>query len=237
MKADNPRFETKAFADRIQSGRVISGPIFYTVSKHEPGDRRPGKNRRHTAGGEFHGIMTTGIFIALVFVLAGAAIWLFNRLVRSRNRVAEAWAGIDVQLQKRAELVPNLVQTVKGYAGHESTVFEEVARIRSAQGAGVDARAKSETALSRSLGKLFALAESYPDLKASEGFRQLHASLVDIEDQLQYARRYYNGAVRDNNILVESFPSNLIAVAFGFRPAEFFEIELASQRSAPDVDL
>jgi LemA protein len=181
--------------------------------------------------------MTTGIFIALVILLAGAAVWLFNRLVRSRNRVSEAWAGIDVQLQKRSELVPNLVQTVKGYAAHESSVFEEVTRVRSTQETGVDARARHETALSRSLGRLFALAERYPDLKASDGFRQLHSSLVDIEDQLQYARRYYNGAVRDNNILVESFPSNIIAGLFGFRPAEFFEIELASQRIAPNVDL
>jgi len=181
--------------------------------------------------------MTTGILIALAILLTGAAIWLFNRLVRSRNQVSEAWAGIDVQLQKRAELVPNLVQTVKGYATHESTVFEEVTRIRSSQETGVDARARQETALSRSLGRLFALAERYPDLKASEGFQQLHSTLVDIEDQLQYARRYYNGAVRDNNIRVESFPSNIIASLFGFRAAEFFEIELASQRSAPDVNL
>jgi len=181
--------------------------------------------------------MTAGFFIVLVIVLAGTAIWLFNRLVRNRNRVAEAWAGIDVQLQKRSELVPNLMQTVKGYAAHESTVFEEVTRMRSTQETDVDARARQETALSRSLGRLFALAERYPDLKASEGFKQLHASLVDIEDQLQYARRYYNGSVRDNNILVESFPSNIIAGLFGFRPAAFFEIELASQRSAPHVEL
>jgi len=181
--------------------------------------------------------MTAGIFITFLILLAGLAAWLFNRLVRSRNLVGEAWAGIDVQLQKRSELVPNLVQTVKGYAAHESTVFEEVTRIRATAETDVDTRARHETALSRSLGRLFALAERYPDLKASEGFRQLHASLVDIEDQLQYARRYYNGAVRDNNTLIESFPSNIIAGLFRFRSAAFFEIELASQRSAPDVDL
>jgi LemA protein len=179
----------------------------------------------------------TEILFTLIILLLIAAVWVYNRLVRNRNLVNEAWAGIDVQLQKRFELVPNLVQTVKGYASHESSVFEEVAHIRSTGETRVDARAKQETALSRSLGRLFALAEDYPDLKASEGFQQLHASLVDIEDHLQYARRYYNGAVRDNNNMVESFPANIIASMFKFTEAEFFEIELASQRSVPDVEL
>ena len=179
----------------------------------------------------------TALLITLLLLLLLAAIWMYNRLIRNRNLVSEAWAGIDVQLQKRSELVPNLVQTVKGYASHESEVFEEVAQIRSSGGTQVDARARQETALSRSLGRLFALAEDYPDLKASEGFQQLHSSLVEIENHLQFARRYYNGAVRDNNNLVESFPSNVVANIFKFSPAEFFEIELASQRSAPDVDL
>ena len=177
------------------------------------------------------------ILLTLALLLSGAGIWLYNRLIRNRNRVSEAWAGIDVQLQKRSELVPNLVQTIKAYATHESTVFEEVARIRTTGETRVDARAKQETALSRSLGRLFALAEDYPDLKASEGFRQLHNSLIEIEDHLQFARRYYNGAVRDNNNLVESFPSNLIAGLFNFKLADFFEIELTSQRNVPDVDL
>ena len=177
------------------------------------------------------------ILVILVLVVLGTGIWIYNRLIRNRNRVSEAWAGIDVQLQKRAELVPNLVQTVKGYASHETAVFEEVAHIRATGETRVDARAKQETALSRSLGRLFALAEDYPDLKASEGFQQLHNSLIEIENHLQFARRYYNGAVRDNNNVVESFPSNLVAGLFNFKLAEFFEIELASLRSAPDVDL
>lgn len=164
-------------------------------------------------------------------------IWIYNRLVRNRNIVSEAWAGIDVQLQKRSELVPNLVKTVKAYASHEASVLEDVTRIRSTAETDVDTRARQETALSRSLGRLFALAEAYPELKASEGFQQLHTSLVEIEDHLQYARRYYNGAVRDNNNLVESFPSNIIARIFSFTKSDFFEIELASQRSVPDVDL
>ncbi|MGD9265692.1 MAG: LemA family protein [Lysobacterales bacterium] len=179
----------------------------------------------------------TGLLLTLLIALLVAVIWIYNRLVRNRNLVNEAWAGIDVQLQKRAELVPNLVQTVKGYARHESTVLEDVARIRGAADTGVEERGRRETALSRSLGRLFALAEDYPDLQASEGFQQLHTSLAEIEDHLQYARRYYNGAVRDNNNLVESFPSNIVARMFRFMQAEFFEIELASQRSAPDVDL
>jgi len=177
------------------------------------------------------------ILVVLILLVLGAGIWIYNRLIRNRNRVSEAWAGIDVQLQKRAELVPNLVKVVKGYASHESSVFEEVAHIRSTGETRVDARAQQETALSRSLGRLFALAEDYPDLKASEGFQQLHSSLIDIENHLQFARRYYNGSVRDNNNVVESFPSNLVAGLFNFKMAEFFEIELTSQRSVPDVEL
>jgi len=183
----------------------------------------------------------TVILISVVLLFLVAGILFYNNLVRNRNLVGEAWAGIDVQLQKRSELVPNLVQTVKGYATHESSVFEEVAHIRNTgetrDEAHVMARAERETELSRSLGRLIALAEDYPDLKASEGFQQLHSSLVEIEDHLQYARRYYNGAARDNNNAVERFPSNIIARLFDFSLAEFFEIELASQRSTPDVDL
>ena len=177
------------------------------------------------------------IFITAILLILVAGILLYNNLVRNRNLVSEAWAGIDVQLQKRSELVPNLVQTVKGYATHESSVFEEVAQIRSTGETRVAVRAEQETKLSRSLGRLFALAEDYPDLKASEGFAQLHASLVRIEEHLQFARRYYNGSVRDNNNLVEGFPSMIIAKAFGFAGAAFFEIELASQRAAPEIDL
>lgn len=177
------------------------------------------------------------ILLILIVLLLIAAVWLYNRLVRKRNLVNEAWAGIDVQLQKRSELVPNLVKIVKGYAAHESTVLEDVTRLRASTESRIGARAQHETALSQSLGRLFALAEAYPDLKASDGFQQLHGSLVEIEDHLQYARRYYNGAVRDNNNLVEGFPSNIIANIFNFKQAEFFEIELSSQRSAPNVDL
>ncbi len=177
------------------------------------------------------------ILLIILALLALAGIWVYNRLVRQRNIVSAAWADIDVQLQKRHELVPNLVATVRGYMRHEASVLEQTTLARSATPEGVGALAAQETTLSRSLGRLFALAEDYPDLKASEGFQQLHSSLVKIEDDLQYARRYYNGAVRDNNDLVQSFPVNLVAGPLGFREAEFFEIELASQRQAPRVAL
>jgi len=180
--------------------------------------------------------MQTLFLIALLIPLAWGA-WTYNRMVRLRNQVNEAWAGIDVQLQRRYELVPNLVATVKGYMKHESGVLERVTRLRAQPEMETGERASQESGLSRSIGRLFALAEDYPDLKASEGFRQLHSSLVEIEEQLQFARRYYNGSVRDNNNLVEGFPSMLIARLFSFRVATFFEIELASQRQAPEIDL
>lgn len=177
------------------------------------------------------------IVIVALGLLVLALVWVYNRLVRQRNIVSAAWADIDVQLQKRHELVPNLVSTVRGYMRHEAEVLENTTLARSGEPANLGERKAQESGLSRQLGRLFALAEDYPDLKASDGFQQLHTSLVDIEDDLQYARRYYNGAVRDNNNLVQSFPVNLIARPLGFREAEFFEIELASQRRAPDVAL
>ena len=179
--------------------------------------------------------MILSLIIALI-VLAWA-VWTFNRLVRMRNQVKEAWAGIDVQLQRRYDLVPNLVETVKGYTRHESGALERVTRLRGNPEMDLVERAGEESGLSRSIARLFALAEDYPDLKAAEGFRQLHASLVEIEEHLQFARRYYNGSVRDNNNLVEGFPSMVVARALDFRAASFFEIELASQRAAPAIDL
>lgn len=178
------------------------------------------------------------VLLLITVVLAAlAGVWIYNRLVRHRNQVAEAWAGIDVQLQLRHELVPNLVKVVQGYALHEAQTLDQVVLQRHGGSSEVAGTAAQETALSKSLGRLLALAEDYPELKASANFLQLHAGLVAVEDQLQYARRYYNGAVRDFNNLIESFPSNLIAGPFGFRSAAFFEIELASQRQAPDVRL
>jgi LemA protein len=177
----------------------------------------------------------TWFFILLLMVVLVWAVVTFNHAVRLRNQVKEAWAGVDVQLQRRYELVPNLLATVKGYMQHESGVLERVSRLRGEPAMDIERRAGAESGLSRSIGRLFALAEDYPELKASAGFQQLHSSLVEIEDQLQYARRYYNGSVRDNNNLVESFPSRIIARLCGFREAAFFEIELASQRQAPVI--
>jgi len=180
--------------------------------------------------------MQTILIIVLLVPLAWG-VWTHNRLVRTRKQVYEAWAGIDVQLQRRYELVPNLVAAVKGYMKHESGVLQRVTRLRAQPEMETGERASQESGLSRSIGRLFAVAEDYPDLKASEGFGQLHSSLVEIEEQLQYARRYYNGSVRDNNNLVEGFPSILIARFFDFNLAVFFEIELASQRRAPEINL
>jgi LemA protein len=178
-----------------------------------------------------------GLGVAIL-VLAGFAT-LFNRFIRSRNRVREAWSGIDVQLKRRHDLVSRLVECVKGYREHERGVLEQVSHARSdaIQARGVEQTGQAETELARNLRHLVAVAEAYPDLKASESFRQLSGALVELEDQLQYARRYYNGAVRDFNTLVESFPSNLVAWLAGFRVQPFFSIESATERQAPEVTL
>ena len=170
--------------------------------------------------------MTTILTIALLLTGTWAA-WTYNRLVRMRNQVNEAWAGIDVQLQRRYDLVPNLLATVKAYMKHESGVLERVTRLRGNPEMALNERASQESGLSRSIGRLFAVAEDYPELKASEGFAQLHTSLVEIEEHLQFARRYYNGSVRDNNNLVEGFPSKIIASLFRFGLANFFEIVIS----------
>lgn len=179
-------------------------------------------------------------FLVLLALVAGVLLWavlLYNGLVRMRNMVEEAWSGIDVQLKRRTDLIPNLVSTVKGYAAHEKGTLEEVIRLRGlAQNAhGVGETAQAQGLLGAALGKLFALAENYPDLKANANFAQLQATLGEIEEQIQLARRYYNGAVRNLNIAVESFPSNLIAGRFGFVKAEFFELENTAERAVPSV--
>lgn len=179
----------------------------------------------------------TLVIVLILAALLGSGVWTYNRLVRLRNQVEEAWAGIDVQLLRRYDLVPNLVATVKGYREHETRALERVTELRAHRDMPTGRRGDRESGLSRSIARLFALAEAYPDLKASETFQQLHDSLVEIEDHLQYARRYYNGSARDNNNLVQGFPSLIVARLFGFREAEFFEIELASQRETPRLEL
>lgn len=180
-----------------------------------------------------------GFWIALA-VIAALVLWavqIYNGLVKNKNLVAEGWSGIEAQLKRRADLIPNLVEAVKGYATHERETFDEVTRLRtqSAQAGSVDERAKVEQQLSGALGRLMAVAEAYPDLKASENFKSLQGMLSETEDQIQLARRYYNGAVRTLNTMIEQFPSNLIATQFKFEQAEFFEIENAADRAVPKV--
>ncbi len=185
----------------------------------------------------------SGVAVALVWVSGVLAlVWLvaaFNRLVRHRNLVREGWSGIDVQLKRRHDLVPNLVETVKAYASFERRLITDVARLRSAVAAEAPLKVlqENENALTSRLRTVLALAEDYPELLANRSFLDLQEQLVEIEDHLQMARRYYNGTVRDYNIRVESFPSNLVAALFGFAAAEFFEIETATERRAPKVEV
>jgi LemA protein len=190
------------------------------------------------------GILSGREDLMYAIIAAGACVvlilWViitYNRFVALRNMLREAWSGIDVQLKRRYDLIPNLVETVKGYAAHEKKLMEEVTALRGrCMGAeGPDAKADAENALSLGIRKLIAVAEAYPQLRASENFSGLQNSLSEIEDQLQLARRYYNGTARDFNILLESFPSSLIGKKFSFEPAAFFEIESALERQAPRV--
>jgi len=183
--------------------------------------------------------MIAWFILALLIALSVFAIFLYNGLVKKRQMVQEGWSGIDVQLKRRANLIPNLVETVKGYASHEqetlNTVTELRTRVSSLPRDDVAGRAKAEGELSHALGRLFAVAEAYPDLKASQNFSDLHESLDEIENAIQMARRYYNGAVRGLNVAVESFPSNLIASQFKFDKADYFEIEDEADRAVPKV--
>ena len=182
--------------------------------------------------------LTTLLLSCLAIALLAWAIMAFNRLVRLRNQVRTAWADIDVQLIRRHDLVPPLVTAVKAYAGHERAVLEAVTELRT-QALSQQSRpqlAAVEQSLEQALGRLFALKEAYPDLKASENFMQLQRDLVEVEEQLQYARRFYNGAVRDYNDATQRVPDLLVARGFGFTPAEFFQAEDAG-RAAVNVEL
>lgn len=179
------------------------------------------------------------ILLVIVVALAGYVIVVYNALVRARQMVKEAWSGIDVQLKRRADLIPNLIETVKGYAGHERKTLEEVTELRtraqSLPSGDVAGRAQVEGMLSQALGRLLAVAEAYPDLKANQNFLQLQTTLETIEGEIQMSRRYYNGAARDLNIRIESFPSNIVANSFNFTKAEYFEIENPQDRVVPQV--
>ncbi len=164
---------------------------------------------------------------------------VFNRLIRLKNQVREAWSGVDVQLKRRHDLVPMLVDCVRGYQVHEKGLFDDLAqtRARALDARGAASASPVEQELGGRLRALVALAEAYPELKAGQNFSELSRNLVEIEDQLQYARRFYNGSVRDFNNLVESFPSRIVAGLCGFAPADFFEIESAVERKTPEVRL
>lgn len=179
------------------------------------------------------------ILIGIIVLAALYVVMIYNGLVKARQMAEEAWSGIDVQLKRRADLIPNLIETVKGYAAHEKGTFEEVVKLRNqaqAVPAGdVAGRAQAEGLLGQALGKIIALAEAYPDLKANQNFSELQESLETIESEIQMSRRYYNGAARDLNVKVESFPNNLVAGQFGFSKREYFEIENAADRAVPTV--
>jgi len=180
------------------------------------------------------------ILLIIIVILGLWGVLTYNRLVTLRNRAKEAWADIDVQLKRRYDLIPNLVETVKGYAAHEKEVFEKVTKARAAaisaeQSGDPKKVAEAENFLSGTLKTLFAVAENYPTLRASENFLELQRELRDTEDKVQASRRFYNGNVRDLNIKIESFPVNLVASTLGFKKIEFFELAEAAEREAPKV--
>ena len=186
----------------------------------------------------------TWIIISIVGVVVVYVIFAYNHFVRLTQRTKEAWAYIDVQLKRRYDLIPNLIETVKGYAAHERGVFEEVtnARAKATQvhvdptnitAEQITAMAGAESALGASLGKLLAVAEAYPDLKANQNFAQLQTELTDTENKIQAARRFYNGNVRDLKIALQSFPSNIVGSTFNFKEEQFFELAEGSEEREP----
>src|SRR5512136_2648323 len=180
-------------------------------------------------------MVTILIILGIIVVLILIVVSIYNRLVRLRNTVKSSWSDIDVQCKKRYDLVPNLVETVKGYASHEKSVFENVTKARSmAMQATTPAEmAKAENMFRDTLKSLFAVAEAYPELKANTNFLQLQSQLQDLENNIESARRYYNAIVRDYNILIESFPSNLIASQFGFKQEQLFQLEAPEAERKP----
>ncbi len=180
---------------------------------------------------------TLYIILAIVVLLVLWAIFAFNRLVTLKNRAKEAWADIDVQLKRRYDLIPNLIETVKGYAAHEKTVFEDVTNARTkAMGATAPAdKAQAENMLSGTLKSLFAVAENYPDLKANQNFLELQGELTDTEDKIQAARRFYNGTVMALNTAEQTFPTNILAGSFGFGPMDLFQLGATDEAAREPV--
>lgn len=176
------------------------------------------------------------LIIAIILIVI-IVVFMYNRLIRSRNLLNEAWSGIDVQLKRRHDLIPNIIETVKGYKEYEEKVLTNITSLRSklTGTTTIQEKGQIENSFTQALKSIFALAEAYPDLKANQNFVELQNTLRDIEDQIQMARRYYNGAARNYNIIVESFPGNVLARLFNFNRADFFEIEYATEREVPDV--
>jgi LemA protein len=179
------------------------------------------------------------IILGIVVVVVGYGIMAYNNLVRQRQLSQEGWSGIDVQLKRRTDLIPNLMEAVKGYMSHERETLEAVTAARTAaqaaQNGSPEQRAQAEGVLSGALGRLFAVAEAYPDLKASQNFMQFQGELSNTENEIQMSRRYYNGTARDLNTAVESFPSNVIANFFKFEKVQYFEMENPADRAVPQV--
>lgn len=173
-----------------------------------------------------------------LILIAGLIIWIYNRLIRGKNFVKDAWAGIAVQLTKRHDLIPLLVTVVKQYANHESTLFADVTKLRAPK---TSSNTKATEAQEQTFGdnfiSLIALAEDYPDLKADQNFQRLQDQLVAVEGDIESARRYYNGSVRDYRVLLESFPSSLVAQWFSFDNADYFELKIDAARTAPSIEL
>lgn len=177
--------------------------------------------------------------LIIIVIAVAAVIWIYNLLVKDRNQVLAAWSDIDVQLKRRHDLVPQLVTTVKAYANFEKATMTAVTqlRTRSEAAAHLPEKAALETEMASAINRLIVIAEDYPDLKADHNFRQLHSELTEIEDHIQYSRRFYNGAVRIFNTRIQSFPHFLVARPFGFEVAEFFEVNDADERTTPTVEL
>ncbi|HUU44412.1 MAG TPA: LemA family protein [Acidobacteriota bacterium] len=184
------------------------------------------------------GIVVLLVLIAVVVVVGLWVVGIYNALVRLRVQSDTSWSDIDVQLKRRYDLIPNIVETVKGYAGHEKDTLESVvqARAQAMAAQGPAAKSQAEGMLTGTLKSLFALAENYPQLRAVESFKELQATLSQIEEAIQSARRYYNAVVRDLNTKIAQFPSNIIAGMFNFKAREFFELDSLEERAAPRVD-
>jgi LemA protein len=177
------------------------------------------------------------VLIVILVVLVGIVVAIYNRLVRLRNRCENAWAQVDVQLRRRYDLIPNLVEAVKGYAAHERQTFDEVTKARTAaqQAQGVQEQAQAENLLTQAIGRLFAVAEAYPELRATENFQQLQAQLAETEGKIAIARQVYNDAVLTYDNALETVPTNIVAGIFSFEPREYFEVEEPAAREAPRV--